>query len=163
MVNTELARFQKVAHFFAALAHGAENNIGQGTNSVCFLAGKRLAREAVAGNETTSDPVEALKIVTRALAERGIIWEGEEFLGERDQLIEQDGNVKKMRVIFRTCMVRNTLFTYAREQKQSLCHMSHGMFAGAMEKVMPGCTVKLEILQACPECCIEEMIWEEKQ
>ncbi len=162
-MNPHLAKFQKVAYFFGALAHGAEKNIGQGTNSVCFLAGKRLAREAVADSETTSDPVQALKIVTRALANRGIIWEGEEFLGDRAALIEEEGATKKMRVIFRTCMVRNTLFTYAREQKESLCYMAHGIFAGAMEKVMPGCTVKLEIIQACPEACIEEMVWEAKQ
>ena len=162
-MNTHLAKFQKAAYFFGALAHGAENNIGKGTNSVCFLAGKRLAREALEGSETSADPVQALKIVTKGLAARGIIWEGEEFLGERDHLIEEEGGVKKMRVIFRTCMVRNALFTYAREQKQSLCYMAHGIFAGAMEKVMPGCTVKLEIIQACPETCIEEMIWEEKQ
>jgi hypothetical protein len=162
-MNGQLAKFQKVACFFGALAHGAENNIGQGTNSVCFLAGKRLAREAVRDNETTSDPVQALRIVSRALALGGIIWEGEEFLGEHGTLVEQNGDTRKMRVIFRTCMVRNILFTYAREQKQSLCYMAHGIFAGAMEKVMPGCTVKLEIIQACPEACIEEMIWEEKQ
>ncbi len=162
-MNPSQAKFQKVAYFFGALAHGAENNIGPGTNSVCFLAGKRLAREAVPDHETTTDPVQALKIVTKALAASGIIWEGEEFLGERPALIQEDGASKKMRIIFRTCMVRNTLFTYAREQKQSLCYMAHGIFAGAMEKVMPGCTVKLEIIQACPEACIEEMIWEAKQ
>jgi len=162
-MNAELEKFQKAAHFFAALAHGAENNIGKGSNSICFLAGKRLARAALTEIRSTADPVEALKIVSGALAAKGIIWEGEEFLGSRQSLVENDGNVKRMRVIFRTCMVRNALFTYAREQKQSLCYLSHGIFAGAMEKVMPGSSVKLEIIQACPECCIEEMIWEDKQ
>jgi len=41
--------------------------------------------------------------------------------------------------------------------------MAHGIFAGAMERVLPGSTVTLEIIQACPECCIEEMIWEDKE
>jgi hypothetical protein len=162
-MNAHLETFQKVAYFCGALAHGAESNIGQGTHSICFLAGKRLAQEALGDSETTSDPVQALKIVAKALASRGIIWEGEEFLGERAALIEQDGAAKKMRIIFRTCMVRSTLFIYAREQRQSLCHMAHGIFAGAMEKVMPGSSVKLEVIQAGPEACIKEMIWEEKQ
>lgn len=160
-MEDKLAKLQKVACFFAAMAHGAENSIGRGTNSVCFLAGKRLAREAIKDTPTTSDPAKALALASEALAKSGIIWEGEEFPGEREDLIEEEGNTRKMRVIFRTCMVRNTLFTYAREQKQSLCHMAHGIFAGAMEKVMPGADVKLEIIQACPEACIEEMVWEE--
>jgi len=162
-MSSDLAKFHNVSCFFAALAHGAENAIGQSANSVCFLAGKRLAREAIEKTDTTTDPVQALRMVTTALAQRGISWEGEEFQGEREHLIECDGAVKRMRLIFRTCMVRNTLFTYAREQKQSLCYFSHGIFAGAMEKIMPGSSVKIEIIQACPEACIEEMVWEEKQ
>ena len=59
-------------------------------------------------------------------------------------------------------MVRNALFRYAHEQKQSLCYMAHGVFAGAMEKVMPGFSVDLEIDHAGPNACLKRMTWEAK-
>lgn len=158
-MNKELESFQKVSFFLAALAHGAESNLGKGTNSICSLAGKKFGREAVANTETTQDPVKALEILNRALEERGILWEIEPFLGEHTSLVEETGDTKKMRLVFRTCMVRNALFCYAHEQKLSLCHMAHGVFAGAMEQVMPGNSVDLEIVQACPNACLKEMIW----
>ena len=68
-----------------------------------------------------------------------------------------------MRLVFRTCMVRNALNRYAHEQKQLLCYMSHGVFAGAMEQIMPNTSVKLEIVHAGPNACLKEMIWEEKK
>jgi len=161
-MQTDAEKFQKIAHFLAALAHGAENNLGKGVNSVCTLAGKKFGREAVQQVVEAHDPEKALESLTHALAERGLFWEIEPFTGGDGQLVKQDGHEKKMRLVFRTCMVRNALFLYAHEQKQSLCYMAHGVFAGAMEKIMPGCSVKLEIVQACPNACLKEMIWEEK-
>ena len=161
-MHLEVEKFQKVAYFLAALAHGAENNLGKGVNSVCTLAGKKFGREAVQQSAQSTEPLKALECLVKALEERGLFWEIEPFPGDDGQLIHQEGNEKKMRLVFRTCMVRNSLFLYAHEQKQSLCYMAHGVFAGAMEKVMPGCSVKLEIVQACPNACLKEMIWEEK-
>jgi len=158
-MNKDLEGFQKVSYFLAALAHGAESNLGKGTNSICSLAGKKFGREAVAATETTQDPVKALEILNKALEQRGILWEIEPFLGEHANLVEEHGGAKTMRLVFRTCMVRNALFCYAHEQKLSLCHMAHGVFAGAMEQVMPGCSVDLEIVQACPNACLKDMIW----
>ena len=157
--SKDLETFQKVSYFLAALAHGAENNLGKGTNSICTLAGKKFGREAVSGLSETSDPIQALGILTQALEKEGIFWEIEPFLGGHSELIEESGGTKKMRLVFRTCMVRNALFAYAHEQKLSLCHMAHGVFAGAMEKVLPGCSVELEIVQACPNACLKEMTW----
>ena len=160
-MSCDLQKFQKASCFLAALTHGAENNLGKATNSVCTLAGKKFGREAVASSATSSDPVKAVAILSKALEDRGIFWEIAPFQGERETLVEQHGTARKMRLVFRTCMVRNALFQYAHEQKLSLCHMAHGVFAGGMEKVMPGNTVKLEIIQACPNACLKEMIWEE--
>jgi hypothetical protein len=91
------------------------------------------------------------------------MWEFEPFQGERETLIEQHGEMRKMRLVFHTCMVRNALFRFAHEQKQSLCQMAHGVFAGAMEKVMPNTVIKLETIQAGPNSCLKEMIWEENK
>jgi predicted hydrocarbon binding protein len=161
-METDVEKFQKVARFLAALAHGAENNLGKGSNAVCALAGKKFGREAVQQSGETLEPLQALQNLTQALAARGLFWEIEPFPGEDGELIRQEGKEKRLRLVFRTCIVRNALFLYAHEQKQSLCYMAHGVFAGAMEKMMPGCSVKLEIVQACPNACLKEMIWEEK-
>jgi len=162
-MENELRKLHNVAYFVGALAYGAEKNLGQGVLSICFLAGKKFGLEAVDNVEQTDDPVKALDILNKALVKRGIIWEFEPFSGERETLVEQDGGTRKVRLVFHTCLVRNALFRFAHEQKQSLCQMAHGVFAGAMEKVIPNATVKLETIQAGPNSCLKEMIWEAKK
>ena len=159
-MDAQVDTLHKVSYFIGALAHGAEQNLGRGSMSFGFLAGKKFGTEAVAGVEKTEDPLKALQVLKDALARKGIVWEFDPFQGERAQLIEEEGGVKRMRLAFRTCMVRNALFRYAHEQKQLLCYMAHGVFAGAMEKVMPNTKCKLEILHAGPNACLKEMIWE---
>lgn len=159
-MDETIAKFHNVAYFLAALAHGAEQNLGRGSLSVCSLAGKRFGTEAIAGHRQTEDPIEAVHILRDALSERGIVWDFRPFQGERPALVESKDGVNTMRLVFSTCMVRNALFRYGHEQRQSLCYMAHGVFAGAMEKVMPGTTVRLEIVNAGPNACLKEMIWE---
>ena len=159
-MDADLARFHEVAYFVGALAHGAEKNLGRGCNSVCDLAGKKFGLEAVATTEQTSDPVKAVTLLREALAKRGVVWDFEPFQGERAVLVATSDGKQSMRLVFRTCMVRNALFCYAHEQKQSLCYMAHGVFAGGMERIMPNTKVHLDILQAGPNACLKEMIWE---
>jgi hypothetical protein len=158
--EADLARFQGVAYLLGALAHASETNLGKSSLSICMLAGKKFGREAVEGTRQTNDLQEAVGILSEALAKKGIVWDFEPFQGEAPGLVEDRDGKKVLRLVFRTCMVRNALFRYAHEQKQSLCYMAHGVFAGAMEKVMPGSTVHLEILHAGPNACLKEMIVE---
>lgn len=162
-IDSELKKFHKVSYFLGSLAHGAEKNLGKGSLSICMLAGKKFGKEAVNDVEVTEDPIKAVEVLKKALEKRGIIWEFEPFLGERESVIEEEGRTKRLRLVFRTCMIRNALFTYGHNQKQSLCYMSHGVFAGAMEKVMPNATVRLEIIHAGRNACLKEMVWEEKK
>ena len=161
-MSQQLYTLHNVAYFVGALAHGAEQNLGRGSLSICSMAGKKFGQEAVEGERQTDDPEEAVAILRDALARQGIVWDFEPFAGERGSSVETDGTTYKMRLVFRTCMVRNALFRYGHEQKQSLCYMAHGVFAGAMEKVMPGTSVELHILHAGPNCCLKEMVWEVK-
>ncbi|HET6419551.1 MAG TPA: hypothetical protein VFG19_05305 [Geobacteraceae bacterium] len=159
LVN-EIGKLHKVAFFAGALAYGAEKNLGQGSLSICYLAGKKFGLEAVDSAGQTEDPVEALEILGEALRRRGIMWDFSPFQGERDALVEKEGGKCRMRLVFHTCLVRNALFRFAHEQKQSLCQMAHGVFAGAMEKVIPNAVVRLETIQAGPNTCLKELIWE---
>jgi hypothetical protein len=162
-MENELRKLHNVAYFTGALAYGAEKNLGQGALSICFLAGKKFGLEAVDKVEQTDDPVKALDILNKALLQRGIMWDFKPFPGERETAVEKDGETMKMRLVFHTCLVRNALFRFAHEQKQSLCQMAHGVFAGAMEKVIPNSVVRLETIQAGPNSCLKEMIWEAKK
>jgi hypothetical protein len=159
--DTELSRFQGVAYLLGAMAHASEMNLGVSSNSICMLAGKKFGKEAVEGTRQTDDLEEAVGILGEALARRGIVWDFAPFRGESPSVVAERDGKKVMRLAFSTCMVRNALFRYAHEQKQSLCYMAHGVFAGAMETVMPGRTVHLEILHAGPNGCLKEMIVEE--
>ncbi len=160
-MDEQLDRFHGVAYLLGALAHASEKNLGQSSHSICMLAGKKFGREAVVDVEQTDDPEKAVQLLKTALEKRGIVWDFEPFIGERDELIEKRDGAEVMRIVFRTCMVRNALFRYAHEQKESMCYMAHGVFAGAMEKVIPGKKVNLEILHAGPNACLKEMILED--
>ena len=162
-MENELRKLHNVAYFVGALAYGAEKNLGQGALSICFLAGKKFGLEAVDNVEQTDDPVKALDILNKALVKRGIMWEFDLFPGNRENPVETDGDIRKVRLVFHTCLVRNALFRFAHEQKLSLCQMAHGVFAGAMEKVIPNSSVKLETIQAGPNSCLKEMVWEAKK
>ncbi len=160
-MTERLERLHGVAYLLGALAHASEKNLGQSSHSICMLAGKKFGREAVEDVEQTDDPEKAVELLKAALEKRGIVWDFEPFKGEHDELLEKRDGAEVMRLVFRTCMVRNALFRYAHEQKESMCYMAHGVFAGAMEKVMPGKKVNLEILHAGPNACLKEMILED--
>ncbi len=159
-MENKIGKLHNLAYFAGALAYGAEKNLGQGALSICFLAGKKFGLEAVDSAGQTDDPEKALEILNNALRRRGIMWDFKPFPGERDSLVDKEGDVNRMRLVFHTCLVRNALFRFAHEQQQSLCQMAHGVFAGAMEKVIPNTVVRLETIQAGPNSCLKEMIWE---
>ncbi len=159
-MENEIGKLHNVAFFAGALAYGAEKNLGQSALSICYLAGKKFGLEAVDSAGQTEDPVEALDILNNALRRQGIMWDFKPFHGERESLVEREGDTRRMRLVFHTCLVRNALFRFAHDQKQSLCQMAHGVFAGAMEKVIPNSVVRLETIQAGPNSCLKELIWE---
>jgi hypothetical protein len=152
-----------VAYFVGALASACEKNLGTGSLSVCAMAGKKFGAEVMEGCSATMDPLQAIEILREALARKGIVWEFEPFTGDESPGAAQNSGVKKIRLVFSTCMVRNALFRYSHEQKQSLCYMAHGVFAGAMEKVLAGSKATLEIIHAGPNACLKELLLEEKK
>lgn len=162
-MDAQRKELHDVSCFLGSLAQGAEKHLGRGCLSISFMAGKKFGLEAVRDTEPARDPIDALHKLREALAQRGVLWGFEPFQGDRTSLVSEEGGVKKMRLVFRTCMVRNALFRFAHEQKLSLCQMAHGVFAGALEKIYPGHKVSLEIIQAGPNACLKEMTWEDKQ
>jgi hypothetical protein len=158
----ELGTLHNVSCFVGALASASEKNLGKGSLSICTVAGKKFGAQVTAGAAATTDPLKAIEILREALTASGIVWDFEPFNGEQSATIAVEGSRRKIRLVFRTCMVRNALFRYAHEQKLSLCHMAHGVFAGAMENILPNTKATLEIVHAGPNACLKELILEEK-
>jgi hypothetical protein len=162
-MEQKIDTLHNVAYFIGALASACEKNLGKGSMSVCALAGKKFGAEVMTDSPATDDPIKAISILSDALRKKGIVWDFEPFTGDQNTIINEDGGRKKIRLVFSTCMVRNALFRYSHEQKQSLCYMAHGVFAGAMEKVLTGCKADLEIIHAGPNACLKELSLEVKQ
>jgi hypothetical protein len=161
-MSDTLAALHNIAYFVSALACASEANLGRGSHSICSLAGKKFGREATKNAEQTEDPIKAVGLLRDALAKQGIVWEFEPFAGEKGSAVETRDGKTTIRLAFKTCMVRNALFRYSHEQKQSLCYMAHGVFAGAMEQVMPKYEADLEIIHAGPNACLKELHLKEK-
>jgi predicted ATPase len=150
-----------IACFVGALASACEKSLGSGSLSVCSVAGKKFGASVVEEQSPVADPLAAINSLQKALAERGIVWDFEPFPGEDASAAATSNGRQIIRLVFRTCMVRNALFRYAHEQKQSLCYMAHGVFAGALEKILTGKKATLEIVHAGPNACLKELILED--
>ena len=90
-------KLSNVSYFLGALAHGAEQNLGKGSFSFGFLAGKKFGAQATQGIEQSADPEKAVAILRKALERQGIWWDFEPFKGEGQMvadLIPTFGSVK---------------------------------------------------------------------
>ena len=162
-MDTTIDTLHDVSCFVGALASACEKNLGQGSLSICALAGKKFGAAVMNDAPDETDPVAAIRLLGEALARKGIVWEFEPFSGSRGDAVTTGGTKRKIRLVFRTCMVRNALFRYGHEQKLSLCYMSHGVFAGALEKILKGKKATLEIIHAGPNACLKELVLEDLQ
>ena len=162
-MNNTIEALHDVSCFVGALASACEKNLGQGSLSICALAGKKFGAAVVEESHEETDPLAAIELLREALARKGIVWDFEPFTGEQAETVVTDGSKQKIRLVFHTCMVRNALFRYGHEQKLSLCYMSHGVFAGALEKILSGKKATLEIIHAGPNACLKELVLEDLQ
>lgn len=162
-MNNSIEALHDVSCFVGALASACEKNLGQGSLSICALAGKKFGAAVVEETPDETDPLAAIELLRKALAHKGIVWDFEAFCGEQDESITTEGTKQKIRLVFHTCMVRNALFRYGHEQKLSLCYMSHGVFAGALEKILAAKKATLEIIHAGPNACLKELVLEDVQ
>jgi hypothetical protein len=153
---TTRKKIQKAMIFTGALAKGTEKLQKKASTAVGFLAGKRVGLNSLANVDVkqVSEPTAALELLSKALLDMGIDWNFEPFKHTHmDSYIEEKEGKQYIYLVFKDCMIRNVLFHYGHVQKESLCIMSHGIFSGALEAIMPGYTVDLEIQHAGPNAC----------
>ena len=149
---------QQSMNFMGALANGIEDAIGRPANSMAYVAGKKLGKSFSVDASKTDDITTALESVRSILQDNSCLWYFETFKPEdRDQLVQKTEEGDELLLVFRDCMIRQTLFSYGHQQKGSLCNMMYGFFAGALENIM-GRRSSLEIVHAGENACLKRLV-----
>ena len=147
---------QETMNFMAALSAGIEPILGRGASSMTMSAGRNLGRKFSQDANKTDDLLAAIEEVGRVLDNNHCLWGFEPFKpASQEELITVNENgERQMLLVFRDCMIRQSLFRFGHPQQGSLCNMMYGFFAGALENIM-GKTAKLEIKHAGENACLK--------
>jgi predicted hydrocarbon binding protein len=149
---------QETMNFMAALAHGMEQTVGLGAHAMARVGGMKLGMQFAAKARKTADPAEALEEVRRILHENHCAWDFTvlEPKGEAKKMLKVEPGETDIFLVFRDCMIRQSLFYFGHQQKGSLCRMMYGFFSGAIESIM-GRKAELEVLHAGPNACLKRL------
>lgn len=134
----------------ASLGHASDTLIGKAANALMYQTGKDLGRIEGKKLDKTDDLVKALDMMMKA--EEGV-WQIEPWKdeGSPDYIFEENG-IKKARLIFRECPVRQVCMTHGVQQDKVICRITHGLFAGMMGEVL-GKKVDVHVEHAGPNAC----------
>lgn len=161
-VNTTLPAdprlaLQETMVFLGAIASGMEEAIGESANSISYLAGKNLGKNLSRTIPKTDNLEQALQATRDVLVKNGFLWLFETFkMHDQPDLVQQTPEGQEISLVFRDCMIRQSLFRFGHCQKGSLCTMMNGFFAGALETVM-GADSALEIIHAGENACMKKL------
>jgi predicted hydrocarbon binding protein len=147
---------QETMNFMAALSAGIEPILGRGANSMTMSAGRNLGRKFSVGARPTGDLLEAIDEVRRILLKNNCLWGFEPFkpVGQSELITRNNQGALQILLVFRDCMIRQSLFRFGHPQQGSLCNMMYGFFAGALESIM-GKKATLEIRHAGENACLK--------
>ncbi len=144
--------------FLGAIASGTEQAIGESANSISYLAGVNLGKKLSAGVAHTSDIQQALDSTREVLEKNDYLWLFEPFKTHDQESVIVEGEAgTEVMLVFRDCMIRQSLFRFGHTQKGSLCNMMYGFFAGALQNIM-GQESSLEIIHAGENACYKKLI-----
>ncbi len=150
---TKRASLQEAMNLLATLAGGIEEAVGRTANSVTYVAGKNLGRRFSEKARKTGDIVEALAEVQQVLESNNCLWMYETFRPKTQAgLVRKTEQGEEILLVFRDCMIRQSLFSFGHAQRGSLCNMMFGFFAGALERILQR-EANLEILHAGENAC----------
>ncbi len=152
------AKLQQAMIFLGAIASGMEQAVGESANSISYLAGKNLGRKLSDGVAKTGDIEQALAATREVLLANNYLWMFETFKPhDRPELVQKVEGGSEVMLVFRDCMIRQSLFRFGHAQKGSLCNMMFGFFAGALQNVM-GRESTLEIVHSGENACYKRLI-----
>jgi len=144
--------------FLGAIASGTEQAIGASANSISYLAGVNLGKKLSIGVPRTGDIEQALAATREVLEKNDYLWLFEPFKPhDQEALVLQGEEGTQVMLVFRDCMIRQSLFRFGHSQKGSLCNMMYGFFAGALQNIM-GRESSLEIVHAGENACYKKLL-----
>ncbi|MCP4110589.1 MAG: hypothetical protein GY749_34545 [Desulfobacteraceae bacterium] len=155
---------QAVMAFLGAISSGMEQFLGRPAKGISFLAGKKLGTKHSQHARKTVDFLEAIEISKEILNKNGLLWKFEFWKkkGEADYIYYNDKGNKTVNLIFRDCMIRQTLARYGHPQQESLCKMMFGYFSGCMESVLniesDINVIELNVIHCGPNACFKELV-----
>lgn len=156
------ASLQEAMNFLGALASGIEHAIGESSNGISYLAGKRLGMQFSEGSKTTGDIEDAILTIRDVLEKNKCLWHFEPFKPhDRKSLVMSNANEDDILLSFSDCMIRQSLFRFGHTQKGSLCNMMNGFFSGAILNIM-GCESTLQIIHAGENACLKKLTVKKK-
>lgn len=149
---------QEIMNFTAALAHGLEQTMGLGAHGMARVGGMKLGMQFAAKAKKTTDVAQTLEEVRRILHENNCHWDFTvlEPRGEAKKRLKVEPGELDIFLVFRDCMIRQSLFCFGHQQKGSLCRMMYGFFSGAIESIM-GKKAELEVLHAGQNACLKRL------
>lgn len=157
--NTEVQRLalQDAMVFLGAIAHGTEHAIGESATRISYLAGVNLGRKLSADVPHTDDLEAALAATRAVLLDNDYLWLFEAFKPhDQAEFVTETEAGTQIMLVFRDCMIRQSLFRFGHTQKGSLCNMMYGFFAGALQNIM-GREINLEIVHAGENACYKRL------
>ena len=155
--NQRLA-LQDAMVFLGAIASGTEQAIGASASSISYLAGVNLGKKLSLGVPQTGDVEAALAATRQVLEKNDYLWLFEPFkTHDQEAVVLETGEGTEVMLVFRDCMIRQSLFRFGHSQKGSLCNMMYGFFAGALQNIM-GRESSLEIVHAGENACYKKLV-----
>lgn len=156
--NNQRLALQDAMVFLGAIASGTELAIGESANSIAYLAGVNLGKKLSEGVAHTGDILQALDSTRDVLFNNDYLWLFEPFkTHDQENLVRESEDGTEVMLVFRDCMIRQSLFRFGHAQKGSLCNMMYGFFAGALQNIM-GRESSLEIVHAGENSCYKKLI-----
>lgn len=156
--QTQRLALQDAMVFLGAIASGTEQAIGESANSISYLAGVNLGKKLSEGVPRTTDIQQALDATREVLKKNDYLWLFETFQpSEQPTMIVENDDSSQVMLVFRDCMIRQSLFRFGHSQKGSLCNMMYGFFAGALANIM-GRVATLEIIHAGENACYKKLV-----
>ena len=156
--NNQRLALQDAMVFLGAIASGTEQAIGESANSISYLAGVNLGKRLSEGVPHTGNIEQALTLTREVLAKNNYLWLFEPFkTHDQESIVQENEDGTQVMLVFRDCMIRQSLFRFGHTQKGSLCNMMFGFFAGALQNIM-GRESSLEIVHAGENACYKKLI-----
>jgi len=155
--NNQRLALQDAMVFLGAIASGTEQAIGESANNIAYLAGVNLGKKMSEGVTHTSDVLQALDSTREVLEKNDYLWLFEPFkTHDQEAVVRENEEGTEVMLVFRDCMIRQSLFRFGHIQKGSLCNMMYGFFAGALQNIM-GQESSLEIVHAGENACYKKL------